>query len=199
VAGLAALLRAAGKSNADAANQIRGAIDPISGRPFGRINVAKALGAPVAPLPTATPVPATPTPGATATYIISAPSTQLTTVAVANLAPSTAQPGATKVPVLSFTLKSSRTGGDTFQSAKIQYSGTNVADVQTLYLYREGGGSGGTFDPSADILLGSDSNPTTTGEFKIGSISYTLPKDMNQQFYIVVDLKSTATVGNLWM
>jgi len=80
VAGLAALLRAAGKSNADAANQIRGAVDPISGRPFGRINVAKALGAPVAPLPTATPVPATPTPGATPTYSIAATVDSVTTV-----------------------------------------------------------------------------------------------------------------------
>jgi subtilase family protein/Calx-beta domain-containing protein/fervidolysin-like protein len=68
-AGLAALLIASGKSGGAASNQIRGAVDPITGRSFGRINVAKALGAPVAPQPTPTPT-ATPTPGPTPTYSI---------------------------------------------------------------------------------------------------------------------------------
>ena len=55
VAGLAALLIASGKSNSEAASQIKGATDPISGQSFGRINVAKALGAPVPTTPTPTP------------------------------------------------------------------------------------------------------------------------------------------------
>src|SRR5439155_1149121 len=70
-AGLAALLIASGKSNSAASAQIRGATDPIAGRSFGRINVAKALGAPVTPPPTPAPT-ATPPPGPTPTYTIGA-------------------------------------------------------------------------------------------------------------------------------
>src|SRR5262249_20113373 len=68
VAGLAAMLAANGKSNAEAADQIRGAVDPIAGQSFGRINVASALGAQVAPQPTAAPQP-TPTAGPEPTYV----------------------------------------------------------------------------------------------------------------------------------
>ncbi|MDP9264709.1 MAG: Ig-like domain-containing protein [Chloroflexota bacterium] len=66
-AGLAALLVASGKSNLETWTQIRGATDPVAGASFGRINVAKALGAAVtAPPPTATP---TPTPTTAPTYV----------------------------------------------------------------------------------------------------------------------------------
>jgi VCBS repeat-containing protein len=68
VAGLAALLTANGQSNAATANQIRATTDPVAGQAFGRINVAKALGAPAAPLPTASAVAATPTSGATPVF-----------------------------------------------------------------------------------------------------------------------------------
>jgi hypothetical protein len=68
VAGLAALLAANGNSNNYIYNQILGATDPI-GQSFGRINVTKALGGAVEPVPTAT-VTATPTPGATPTYVV---------------------------------------------------------------------------------------------------------------------------------
>src|SRR5713226_1449723 len=54
VAGEAALLVASGKSAGDTANQIKGATDPVGGQSFGRIDVAKALGAPVTAQPTAT-------------------------------------------------------------------------------------------------------------------------------------------------
>ncbi len=77
VAGLAALLIAHGQGG-NASNQIRGATDPVNGRSFGRINVAKALGAPIGPLPTSTPF-ATPTPGATPTYVAAAASIVTTT------------------------------------------------------------------------------------------------------------------------
>ncbi len=79
VAGLAALLTASGRSNADVVNQVRATADPVAGQPFGRINVAKALGAPAAPLPTAT-TGTTPTPGAPPTYIASGDSTITGTV-----------------------------------------------------------------------------------------------------------------------
>ena len=66
-AGLAALLVASGKSNGDAATQIRGTTDPVPGKTFGRINVYKALTTAATPQPTPLPTP-TPTPGPTPTY-----------------------------------------------------------------------------------------------------------------------------------
>src|SRR5438874_11899829 len=55
VAGEAALLMGAGKSNTSARDQIIGTTDPVtSGQSFGRIDIANALGAPVTPLPTPT-------------------------------------------------------------------------------------------------------------------------------------------------
>src|SRR5947209_11633499 len=71
VAGLAGLLLANGSSAGQVASQIKSATDPVSGQSFGRIDVAKALGAAVTPATTATPsatatqVAATPTPAAT--------------------------------------------------------------------------------------------------------------------------------------
>src|SRR2546427_8149482 len=56
-AGLAALLVASGKSNADASKQIRGTTDPVAGKTFGRINVYKALTATASPQPSPTPCP----------------------------------------------------------------------------------------------------------------------------------------------
>jgi uncharacterized repeat protein (TIGR01451 family) len=70
-AGLAALLVGSGKTNTGASAQIRGATDPIAGRSFGRINVAKALTTSVTPTPSPAPSP-TPTPGPTPTYKVGA-------------------------------------------------------------------------------------------------------------------------------
>src|SRR5438093_3182827 len=66
-AGRAALLVASGKNNSGAANQIRGAVDPVSGQTIGRINMYSALTTVAAPQPTPTPAP-TPTPGPSPTY-----------------------------------------------------------------------------------------------------------------------------------
>lgn len=70
-AGLAVLLAANGKSNGDIYDQIRSATDPVVGKSFGRINVVKALGEQVAPLPTAS-ITATLTPWAIPTYGVAA-------------------------------------------------------------------------------------------------------------------------------
>ncbi|TMG48145.1 MAG: hypothetical protein E6H91_06955, partial [Chloroflexi bacterium] len=66
-AGLAALLVAGGKNNSGAANQIRGAVDPVSGQTIGRINVYSALTTVATPQPTPTLAP-TPIPGPSPTY-----------------------------------------------------------------------------------------------------------------------------------
>jgi hypothetical protein len=74
VAGLAAN----GKSNNTIYNQILGATDPI-GQSFRRINVTKALGGAVAPVPTPVPTP-TPTIGPEPTYVIATPKVGSVTV-----------------------------------------------------------------------------------------------------------------------
>jgi len=63
-AGLAALLVASGQSNGYIYDQIRGAVDPITGQSFGRINVAMAMGEAVTPPPGPEPEPPPP-PGPT--------------------------------------------------------------------------------------------------------------------------------------
>src|SRR5205814_6598536 len=68
VAGEAALLVADGKSNTAAHDQVIGASDPMSGRSFGRIDVASALGARAPTLGNTETLLATPTPGATPVY-----------------------------------------------------------------------------------------------------------------------------------
>ncbi len=70
-AGLAGLLIAAGKDNAAASAQIRGATDPVVGRTFGRINVSKALTVTTAPPPPPSPTP-TPTPVPSPVYTVAA-------------------------------------------------------------------------------------------------------------------------------
>lgn len=64
VAGLAVLLAANGQSNDYIYDQIRGAVDPIAGQSFGRINIATAMGEAVIPPPSPTPTPP-PEPGPT--------------------------------------------------------------------------------------------------------------------------------------
>jgi uncharacterized repeat protein (TIGR01451 family) len=70
-AGLAGLLIAAGKDNAAASAQIRGATDPVVGRTFGRINVSKALTVTTPPPPPPSPTP-TPTPVPSPVYTVAA-------------------------------------------------------------------------------------------------------------------------------
>jgi subtilisin family serine protease len=99
VAGLAALLVANGASAADAANQIRSAVDPIVGRSFGRINVATALGPLVPPVATPT-VASTATAGASPTYVAGASPGDGTGTMV--VSPTAVNPGAT-ISAVTFT------------------------------------------------------------------------------------------------
>lgn len=147
VAGLAALLRAGGKSNADASNQIRAAVDPLSSRPFGRINVAKALGAPVAPLPTATPVPATPTPGATATYVAGA---NVNSATISIHEPSTSGCGNPKTTFTS--------GSTACARAVVEITGGSTADYR-LQWYEPGNVNG---NPVRDVLIANKTAGTYT-------------------------------------
>src|SRR5205823_4179758 len=72
-------------------------------------------------------------------------------VAVTQLTPASAPPGATKVPVLSFTVHTGSLSTEKFKAAKPTFQGTTSADIQTVYLYQElGPVAGSSFDPIAD-------------------------------------------------
>jgi len=124
-----------------------------------------------------------------------ATSTTLTTTDIADLTPDYVNPGTKKVPMLTLTLTD--TLAENFTKAKIRYSGTDKADITAVHLYAESTGSGGTFDPVTDILLGT-SAPTTTTVFTINlSPAFTFIPNVPQQFYFVVDIADTAINGNI--
>src|SRR5437867_3544226 len=121
-----------------------------------------------------------------------ATSGNLTTVTVANVGPVTASAGARKVALLSFTLRA--TAADTFKNIVVHYSGTSVADISTVYLYKESGAVPGVFDSATDTLLTSAAASTDTTlnptDFAVGATS-------NVQFYVAVDVASGAVDGHL--
>jgi PKD repeat protein len=97
--------------------------------------------------------------------------------------------------MLSLTLAD--TAAEDFTKAKIRYGGTDKADITAVHLYAESGGSGGTFDPDAEILLGSSSSPTSTGQFTIDlSPAFPVVPNVSQQFYVAVDIADAALNGN---
>ncbi|MBI2005417.1 MAG: hypothetical protein HYS80_01495, partial [Candidatus Aenigmarchaeota archaeon] len=137
-------------------------------------------------------------------FAITPNSLHITTIAVADLTPDHVLRGQAKVPLMTFTIhtkqsSSNVSNAEKFQIAKIKYTGTNKNDVSTLYLYTEHDVSGGTFDPSSDIQLGSDSSPTGAGEFtfNLPSEGFLMNNTENYQFYIAADIASGATLGNL--
>src|SRR2546422_976523 len=89
-----------------------------------------------------------------------ATSGNLTTVAVTNVGPASASAGARKVPVLSLTVRA--TSADTFKSLIVHYNGSSVADISTVYLYKESGAIPGVFDAATDTLLTSAAAATDT-------------------------------------
>jgi thermitase len=127
VAGLAALLAANGSDNRIISNQIRGAIDPVSGQSFGRINVEKALRIKFAPLHVPA-ITATPMPGVPPTYIVAVPLISLsptsgpvgTTVSVTGSGFTTASPiiitfnGVPKTTIPNPCVSTSNPGGGNF-------------------------------------------------------------------------------------
>ncbi|MBI4052546.1 MAG: hypothetical protein HY394_00735 [Candidatus Diapherotrites archaeon] len=128
-----------------------------------------------------------------------ASSSKITQSAVAGLTPDYVSAGATKVPMATFTLTSIRDNGDNWgsgTSAKIEYSGTDTADVSAVYLYAESDGNNGTFDSSTDVLCGQDSSPDNE-EYRINPDSACdLDENAAKQFYLAVDIAPSAENGN---
>jgi len=124
-----------------------------------------------------------------------ATSTTLTTSDIADLTPDYVRTGTQKVPMLTLTLTDAL--AEEFTKAKIRYSGTDKSDISAVHLYAESTGSGGSFDPATDILLGT-SSPTTTTVFTINlGPAFAFRPNVPQQFYFVVDIADTALEGNI--
>ncbi|MDI6737528.1 MAG: hypothetical protein QME12_03345, partial [Nanoarchaeota archaeon] len=124
-------------------------------------------------------------------------STKITTSNVNDLTPDFVSVNTSKVPILTFTLTSNRTGGDVFKSATIHYNGTKRTDILKVYLYAESSGTGGNFNASSDILCSNASSSSNKNEFTLTSMpsSCDLSNNIAKQFYLVVDVNSSAKAG----
>ena len=124
---------------------------------------------------------------------VAASSSNLTTVAVTSLAPSTAPPGGLKVPMLSFRITPAV--ADTYDKVVVQFTGTAAADIGTVYVYQESGSVPGTFSAASDTLRGSITTQTG-GAYTINPTNFAVGGGTQLQFYVVVDLAAAATVGD---
>jgi PKD repeat protein len=112
---------------------------------------------------------------------------------VADLCPNFTVPGAANVSVLTFTI--SDTAGNQFLTEMVvNYTGTSVADIKAVHLYRESGNVPGTFDNSTDTLMAS--NTSITSRSVVISTSFNLRRNNDRQFYIAVDIADNATDGD---
>ena len=125
---------------------------------------------------------------------VAASSTNVTTNGVTGMEPATAPQGAAKVRVLSFRI--TPTAADTFKSLKVQYTGTNVADIATVFLYQESGTVPGSFTFATETARGSTA-AQTAGEYTLDPADFALTAGVTVQFYVAVDLAAGATLGNV--
>src|SRR5439155_10707367 len=127
--------------------------------------------------------------------VLAATSGNLTTINVTNVGPATVFAGAQKVAIYSFTLQVKTNGAnDTVKDIRVQYAGDNTADLSSVYLYRESGSIPGSFNPAQDTLLATDAT-APAGEFDLNPTDFAVAVGTNLQFYIVVDLSSSAVDG----
>jgi PKD repeat protein len=120
----------------------------------------------------------------------------LNTNGIANLAPAFVAPGMVNVTILTFALRDSA-NGEVFTRAAVNFTGSNISDIKAVKLFYESpfigglGGSGGTFNNTTDTHLATNasfgSNPV------ILNLSYTLPRNIRVQFYVLFDISSNAT------
>ena len=127
--------------------------------------------------------------------VLAATSGNLTTINVTNVGPATVFAGAQKVAIYSCTLQVKTNGAnDTLKDIRVQYAGDNTADLSSVYLYRESGSIPGSFNPAQDTLLATDAT-AAAGEFDLNSTDFAAAVGTTLQFYIVVDLSSSAVDG----
>lgn len=123
-------------------------------------------------------------------------SSTLTTTAVEDLTPNYVKASSLKVPIFTFTL--TNTQAEAFTQVKVKYTGTNSSNVSTVYLYGENTspGYGGTFSSTIDSQITSTST-SSSGIFTLDFSSFTFSPNTPKQFYIVVDIASNPTHGNI--
>jgi hypothetical protein len=121
-------------------------------------------------------------------------STNITTVAVADLWPNFTALAAQYVPALTFTILDSA-NGETFTHASVAFTGSNLSDIKAARLFRESNNFGGTFDNATDVALAT--NSTITGNTIGLDFSFGLTRNRNRQFYIVFDIADNATDGDI--
>src|ERR1041384_6402793 len=119
-----------------------------------------------------------------------ATSANLTPLSVTNVGPVIVSAGAKKVPVLSFTLHAA--SADTFKSVTVHYTGTSLADVSTVYLYKESGAIPGVFDATTDMLL---TSATVAADTTLNPTDFAVGANSNVQLYVAVDVAPGAVDG----
>ena len=119
--------------------------------------------------------------------------TNITTNAVADLTPDSATQGATNVPIMTFSVTTGAAAGEKLKEIKLRYTGTDTDDVDNVYVYRESGTVPGTFDVT-DTLF--DSNASASSETTLNPSDLALSASTAYQFYVVVDIDSSATISN---
>src|SRR5207248_2912136 len=99
-----------------------------------------------------------------------------------------------KAPITSFSF--TPTAADRLNSVVVHTAST-LADMNKIYLYKESGSLPGSFDPASDTLLTSAAGATPAADT---TLTLTNPLDLaagtQVKFYVVVDVKSTATLGH---
>jgi len=136
------------------------------------------------------------------TTFADATSTNLTTVNVSQIGPATAAPGASRVPILSFTVHTGAAAGEKLKRVRTYWnSSATTADViQTVYLYRGERRSAwiSIFGRFGGHTVGFHDAPTGTcsSEANIDNPDLNLAANTDFTFYIVVDVKATAVLWN---
>jgi PKD repeat protein len=112
----------------------------------------------------------------------------LRTMETTDLTPDYVGRANTYVPMMSFTLRDS--ADEQFTKAVVNYTGTNLSDISSLMLFRELGGSGGSFNATQDIFLAVANSPAI--RLINLSFSFNLPRNNNFRFYIVANVSTNA-------
>ncbi len=128
-----------------------------------------------------------------ATLSLAAPNNNVSLRASTDLTPDFVPPGATNLTILTFTLRDDSLN-EYFTEALVEYTGTAIGDLAALHLYCESDRAGGSFDPAKDSRLGTNASPSSSPI--VLTLNFRMPLLLDQQFYLVVDLKESAAHGS---
>ena len=136
------------------------------------------------------------------TTFADATSTNLTTVNVSQIGPATAAPGASRVPILSFTVHTGAAAGEKLKRVRTVGTAPPLPRMSSKpsTCTEESGAAPGfqSSGASADTQLASTTPPagTCSSEANIDNPDLNLAANTDFTFYIVVDVKATAVLWN---